>query len=207
MHRHRSIKRTVLSAALLAVCSGGSTARADAIAPRPACPPGSRGQSSHAGQWCAAATCKTDEDCKVKGSTCRNWRVCVRDAKASHHRRRPAPTTTTLVVGTCAPDKKCRGDEEPPPPLIGTLEKGTLRCVTARHCVPASLPPMPQTKPKPKPKPGSNDDDDEDEKESRRAAPRTRSKGCGCRSSGPVATATAPLLFIAALLFFRRRRS
>ena len=83
---NRATTRAARALLFLACCAAAGEARADSIAPRPACPPGSLGRSSHAGQWCAAAPCTADSDCKRKGDTCKKWRVCEQAAMATHGR-------------------------------------------------------------------------------------------------------------------------
>jgi len=123
----------------------GGVALADALPPPPACPPGSRGATSHAGPRCVPAPCERDEDCKEIGGACRDWRVCTRSTQIAPHRRRPgaSPSYEEVVVGTCAPAEKCKGDQEPPPPTVGKLIDVPPSCAERKFCVPASLPPLP----------------------------------------------------------------
>ena len=188
---------------VLACFVGNPEARGDAIAPAPACPPGSQGQSSHAGQWCAPAPCKADSDCKVEGVNCRRWRVCVRETTVSHNRRRPTLRQQDVVVGTCPPGKACKGDEEPPPPQVGTLKEGAPRCSTGEYCVPASLPPLPQVA---KDVEEEEEEEEEEVKKSRNSTSKSRRKGCGCQTSSPVAHNAPLVLLAAALLLLARRR-
>ncbi len=136
-----------LSAALLA---GAATAQADSIPPPPACPPGSRGSSSHAGELCLPAPCTTDGDCKRPDTRCRPWRVCTRTYAVPPGGRRvnAPPRDLDLVVGSCAPDKACTGAEEPPPPTAGSPKPDPVRCSEATYCIPTGLPPLPTAGPK-----------------------------------------------------------
>ncbi|MBW2525160.1 MAG: hypothetical protein JRI23_13335 [Deltaproteobacteria bacterium] len=124
------------------------TAWADALPPPPACPPGARGKTTHAGPRCAPAPCTSDADCKEQeiGGSCKPWRVCTRSTEVPPHRRgRPGgtPTVEQVVVGSCAPAHKCSGDEEPPPPTVGELLEGKPSCQEGKFCVPGALPPLP----------------------------------------------------------------
>lgn len=195
------------AALLLAWLAMTPEAGADAIAPSPACPPGSRGKSSHAGQWCAAASCETDDDCKQKGAICKQWRVCVREAMVTHHRRARSARVTEQVVGTCAPEKACKGDEEPPPPLVGQIVRGPPICTTGRYCVPGSLPPLPPPEPDEEEDEEDEETDEEDEGEKDRGASASTKEGCGCgcRSSKAPAHATLLVFLASALLLIRRR--
>jgi hypothetical protein len=133
--------------------------RADAIDPPPACPPGTRGRTSHAGQWCEAQPCAVDADCAPRNavdrilqpgpSRCRPWRVCVRTAdvarggdygNAPHH-------AEDLVVGSCDPSAACDGTERPQPPTHGTFRPGAPVCTVASYRVPDTPPPLPPRAP------------------------------------------------------------
>jgi len=190
--------RFAVPGALAAALLLPATAHADAISGPPACPPGTRGQSWHSGQWCAPATCTDDAACGPS-ATCRPWRVCTRDSDVEPGGLRPHPAPPVrmqLVVGTCDPASKCRGDEEPPPPLVGKLLEGPPQCRDDRHCVASDLPALPPrtadvppapTTPTSPPAPGSPP-----------VAPRP---GCGCTTDG-----TPALPALLALLLIRRRR-
>lgn len=200
--RNRGTMRAARAMLFVACCVSASGARADAISPAPACPPGSLGRSSHAGQWCAAAPCTEDTDCKREGHSCKKWRVCQQAAMVSHNRRRPHSSRMVQVISTCAPRAACKGDEEPPPPLVGKPE-GETTCTTGQYCLPASLPALPAPAPE-------EDDDAEDEEDDDKApkarAPRT-SDGCGCRSRSAAAQGGASVLVALGLLLMVRRRS
>lgn len=182
-------------------------ARADAISPPPACPPGSQGRSSHAGEWCEPAACQSDSDCSKLGGSCRPWRVCTRAAKAQHGGLRGfdrPPMDVTLAVGSCAPDEACRGDEEPPPPTIGSWAEGPPVCTNATYCVPASLPPLPTAAGPSSAAPSGSADAG-----GCAPPPAGRPRGCGCRVGAP----TDPLVGLGALVvavgvagYARRRR-
>lgn len=121
----------------------GATAHADSLEPPPACPPGSRGQSTHEGLWCEPWTCSSDADCN--GGRCVPWRVCTRVATVAPDRwgRRP-PEPLTIVVGSCQPSHACTGTEEPPPPVVGSFDaSASPTCTEATYCVPVALPQFP----------------------------------------------------------------
>lgn len=139
------LRRFAVCGALAAVVVLPARARADSIDGPPACPPGARGESSHAGQWCVPWLCAVDADCGGSGS-CRDWRVCTRESDVIPGGLRPEPEPAErirLVVGTCDPAAACRGDEEPPPELVGKLVEGAPECKVDNHCVPADLPGLP----------------------------------------------------------------
>jgi hypothetical protein len=132
----------------MALLTGAATAQADAIPPPPACPPGSRGASSHAGQWCAPAPCARDGDCTQPETQCRPWRVCTRTYSVPRGGRRgfqSPPQDEDLVVASCAPEEACSGQDEPPPPTSGSPKADAARCKDGKYCVSAPLPPLPAT--------------------------------------------------------------
>jgi len=175
--------------------------RADAISGPPACPPGSRGRSSHAGQWCEPWTCTADDTCGA-AAKCRPWRVCTKasDVEPGGMRAEPAPPMRMqLVVGTCDPALGCRGDEEPPPLLVGKLLADAPQCRDDRHCVADDLPALPPrtgdvaAPPPPSPSPPATT--------TTGAAPAAPPPGCGCTST----TNNFASLALLALLLRRRR--
>jgi len=198
------IARFVVLGALTAALLLPATTRADAISGPPACPPGSRGQSSHSGQWCAPATCTDDTQCSP-AATCRPWRVCTRasDVELGGLRPRPEPPVRMqLVVGTCDPSANCRGDEEPPPSLVGKLLDGPPQCRDDRHCVAADLPALPPRSaavPATPTSPPTSLPAGGSPTTSPPVAPRP---GCGCTTDA----SPAPLALLALLLIRRRRQ-
>lgn len=185
-----------------------SAALADAIGSPPACPPGARGASSHAGQWCVAAPCAADSECRG-GATCRPWRVCVRTIDMPFGRRRAfddgAPHTqpVDLVVGTCAPTAACTGLEEPPPPGVRPPPAGQALpapiCTDASYCVPPALPPLPGLGGDPR----AVDLQDEG---SEATGPTSARTGCGCRSAAGGAIPPLALTLVAVVAVAARRR-
>jgi uncharacterized protein (TIGR03382 family) len=173
-------------------------ARADAIDQPPACPPGARGVSSHAGIRCWAAPCTSDSECR-DGNVCRPWRVCTVHSSVPPGGRGGfdrAPNDEELVVGTCEQSAACRGDEEPPPPMVGTRAEGPPSCRDASFCVPPrALPSLPAVDP-----PTENGSSQE-VPASTEPAGRT---GCGCDAAPGAAITTAGLVVLFALS--RRRR-
>jgi MYXO-CTERM domain-containing protein len=114
----RALTWPVLAAGLL----GAPAAYADAVPQAPeTCPPGTIGQSSHAGPFCRVTTCSTDADCERwsarKQYVCRRVApVCVgeMDVSAPHMRVPDAGRGTTKVAdaacgpgGTCSPGWTC----------------------------------------------------------------------------------------------------
>ena len=152
---------------LACLLTGGGTALADAIPPPPACPPGSRGVSSHAGERCEPAPCQSDADCKdLEGTTCRRWRVCTKVYMVPAGGRRSfntPPHPENLAVAGCPVEKGCTGTEEPPPPTAGTANPEPPSCVDRDFCVPKALPPLPTARPDGKKARGDRGDDDGDE--------------------------------------------
>ncbi len=195
------LARFAVLGALTAALLLPATTRADSISGPPACPPGTRGQSSHSGQWCAPMTCADDGACGP-ASTCRPWRVCTRDSDVEPGglRAHPEPPVRMqLVVGTCDPALKCRGDEEPPPPLVGKLLDGPPQCRDERHCVPTDLPALPpRTAEAPSTPASTPPATGSPATGSPPVAPRP---GCGCTTDTPLA-----LPGLLALLLIRRRR-
>lgn len=194
------LARFAVPGALVAALLLPTLARADAIAGPPACPPGSRGQSSHSGQWCAPATCTADSECGP-AATCRPWRVCTRDSDVELGGLRAGPEPPVrmqMVVGTCDPASKCRGDEEPPPQLVGKLLAGPPSCRDERHCVANDLPALPPRAADVPANPPPSPPSDPPATGSPPVAPRP---GCGCTTDGPFA-----LPGLLALLLIRRRR-
>ncbi len=152
--RARHLRSTLLLATLcLAWSLAPGLASADAIEGPPACPPGARGESSHAGQWCVAAPCASDADCAGDGGSCRPWRVCTRHAAippgglGAFQTPPPPPREIDLVVGSCETARACRGDEEPPPTTAGAFTEPTPTCTEARYCVADALPTLPTLAP------------------------------------------------------------
>lgn len=189
-----------------------SAALADAIDGPPACPPGARGMSSHAGQWCVAAPCASDSECH-DGATCRPWRVCVRTIEMPFGGRRafaadePRTHPVELVVGTCAPDAACTGLEEPPPPGVRPSLPGqdvpAPTCTDGRYCVPPDLPPLPSLGGGPR---AVDPGDEGDEPTAPNPAPTSARSGCGCRTASGAAI-PLPMAFAVALLALALRRS
>ena len=107
---------------VLALVLSASLAHADAVGPEPTnCPPGSRGVSSHAGEWCEATECPpdecgTDERCAEQGlcieveqRECGGLRPdtaepCFIEAHIAHGRCR---TNDDCDVGTCEIADRC----------------------------------------------------------------------------------------------------
>lgn len=191
-----------------------ATVRADAIDGPPACPPGARGESAHAGVWCVPWTCTNDETCGPSAK-CRPWRVCTRASDVTPGGLRaepPAPERMQLVVGTCDPSLACRGDEEPPPALVGKLLPGPPQCRDDRHCVPSDLPALPPrtagstANPAP-PAPASAPASAPAPAPAPNGPPPSPTPGCGCTSTDT--TPTGGLTVLAAifgLTLHRRRR-
>ncbi|MBW2457516.1 MAG: hypothetical protein JRI68_23615 [Deltaproteobacteria bacterium] len=203
VRRIRLLPALALGVVLLAA---HGTARADSIPPPPACPPGSRGLSSHAGERCVPATCQSDADCKdLKGTTCRRWRVCVRTHMVPAGGRRGGevpPRAEDLAVGSCPVEKGCTGDEEPPPLTAGKANPGPPHCLDADYCVPQALPPLPTSSP------GKGDDDEDEDDEEEDGEETSPAAGCckchlGARQDGQGWLMALGL----ALLALRRRRS
>jgi hypothetical protein len=198
----RRSARVCSRGALIAALLLPATAAADAIDGPPACPPGARGYSAHAGQWCVPWTCTADADCGGQAA-CRPWRVCTRESDVVPGGMRPEPSPPqrmTLVVGTCDPAAACRGDEEPPPEVVGKFVEGAPKCVEANHCVPADLPALPSRAGETAPPPGAGPGPAPVQGTSPTQASATP-PGCGC-----AATNGAPAGLIFALWFSRRRR-
>jgi hypothetical protein len=111
---------------LLATLLLSMPARADAIGPPPEdCPSGSKGTSSHAGNWCAPLPC-TDGVCG-EGTTCETTGLCILREENRPCGGRPGPEPCTFTYqeafGPCATDADCT--------------RGT--CVTDDYCVEAGL--------------------------------------------------------------------
>ncbi len=182
-------------------------ARADAIPPPPACPPGSRGMSSHAGECCVPATCQSDADCKdLKGTTCRPWRVCTRVylVPAGGRRSRDIPPRPQeLAVGSCPVEEGCTGDEEPPPPTAGKPSGGGVpSCVDQDYCVAKALPPLPTSGPG---KGRSENDSDEGDEGDEGKVPAAGC--CKCHLGAPSESHGWLMALGLGLLALRRRRS
>jgi hypothetical protein len=181
--------------AILTLSFGAAPAAADAIDQAPACPPGARGVSSHAGIRCHPAACTNDADCEGRG-VCRPWRVCTIRSSVPPGGLggfNQPPRDEELVVGTCEPSAACRGDEEPPPPMVGTPAVGPPVCRDATFCVPErALPPLPAP---------SGSEQSSGEESAGPGASQPSRNGCGCEAA-PGAAVLSGL----ALLFFARRR-
>ena len=187
-----------------------TTAYADALSPPPACPPGAKGQSTHAGLWCAPAPCTSDEQCRT-GNSCRNWRVCIRKSDSFYNRRNPVPLQIDVVVGSCDPAQKCSGEDQPPPPMAGTVASGRPECTVGKYCVPPTLPPLPSGK-----NPGAAGDGDDDPKgqqdhgeqaTDKTGRPLNGGRNCRCELVGQTGNGYGSWLAIltAMLLVIRRR--
>jgi hypothetical protein len=184
--------------AILTFVFGSGSASADAIDQPPACPPGARGVSSHAGLRCHPAACTSDADCEGRG-VCRPWRVCTIRSSVPPGGLggfNQPPRDEELVVGSCEPSAQCRGDEEPPPPMVGTPVAGPPVCRDASYCVPErGLPPLPES---PAGQSASSSGSGEAATSSTSQPSRN---GCGCEAA-PGAAVLSGLW----LLFFARRR-
>lgn len=176
----------------LALILSAFTARADAIPPPPACPPGARGVALHDGEWCEPAPCTSDTDCREGTGTCRPWRVCTRLYSIKPGGLRPddpPPRDVALVVGSCSQAQACTGEEEPPPPTAGRAQAGPTQCRDGDYCVPASLPSLPSA-----------------------GAPGSATKGpasrrsCGCRVGVPASGLGGGLGLGLLWIWIRRRR-
>lgn len=195
---NQSMKHAVFALALLLP----AVAHADAIDGPPACPPGSRGDAAHEGQWCEPWPCTSDAECG--GGRCVPWRVCTRVASVVPGGRwaEPPPAQPrTLVVGTCDPSRACTGTEEPPPPTVGSFEGAPPpRCDEASYCVPVALPPFPGRASEPA-QPSSA----RAPAEQASPAPATSSRNCGCRVAATSTRGSGLLVGVIALALRRRR--
>lgn len=191
-----------------------SEVRADSIGNPPTCPPGTRGQSSHAGLWCATAACSSDADCGE--ARCEERRICTVTAAVlpGGHRgfdEAVAPQNVELAVASCAADASCTGTEETWPPTVGAIANRTPTCSVVRACVPAPLPPLggflAGTTPEHSPLVGSPAPTSGAAGASGSlpsASSPTTSAGCGCRAGSPTAHGIG-LLVLIGLIAWRRR--
>ena len=163
--------------ALLAISLGAATASADAIGPPPVeCPPGSRGHSSHCGEWCAPSTCKEVADCPKDGTySCQSRGVCVEeDDSPCSDRAGNARESRRVARNPCESDADCIRP---------------ARCETAMRCVREA-----KAAPPPAPAPSSS------------AEPESRSCSCSLPGAGSShAEALAALAALGALALSRRR--
>lgn len=183
----------------LVVLLWSGVASADSIEGPPACPPGSRGDSSHEGQWCEPWPCANDGECN--GGRCVPWRVCTRVANVELGGLRPRPPPTvqrTQVVGTCDPARACTGTEEPPPPTVGSFEGAAPpTCSEGRYCVSVALPPFParpRSAASPSAPPGGP---------SAPPSP-TTTRNCGCSAVGAPSRGAFALALLLVLAWRRR---
>ncbi len=102
--------------ALLLLLSGW--AHADVVYDPPECADGSRGVSSHCGEWCVAWTCETDDQCSG-GTECIEAGQCIEDVSGSCSTaydletydwdvpHGPCETDDDCSVGTCVVTSYC----------------------------------------------------------------------------------------------------
>lgn len=134
---------SVVVLAFAGALAGAQGARADSVDLPRACPPGSRGQTAHEGQWCTIADCAGG--CR-EGEACTTLRVCTQIASVIPGGLRPSeppPEPRELVIATCDASSACTGLEEPPPPTVGTLPSTPPTCAERRVCVASPLPDLP----------------------------------------------------------------
>lgn len=149
--------RTIEASLAIWVLLAAGPAFADMVPMPPGCPHGARGVTSHAGARCHALPCASDGDC-TDGTTCRPYRVCVRNSTVPPAGRGAfisgaAPHLEELVVGSCEVSQQCGGDEEEPPPVVGTLAPGPPTCRDGSYCVLPTLPPLPSVAERAEPPP------------------------------------------------------
>ncbi len=163
-----------------------SAAQADAIDGPPSdCPPGSIGDSSHSGSWCAPSVCERDEDCAKQDHSsnrkrhfrCEEAALCVEHTR-SERWRGSGVEERDIARRACAADGSCVRPEQ---------------CVTAKRCVLVD-----------EKRSSAREGRDEGDKE-RGSSPTAR--GCGCSIPGdPRDAAIGVGLAIAGLALVRRRR-
>lgn len=116
--------RTVGRMNVLALLFAASLAHADAVGPDPTgCPPGSRGTSSHAGEWCEPTECDTRAEC-AEGERCETQGLCIEVQTRECGGNRPDTAEPCffdmrIAHGTCRDDDDCD---------VGSCEIAT-RCV------------------------------------------------------------------------------
>lgn len=187
-----------------------SLARADALPPPQACPPGTQGWSSHSGTGCNARTCQTDSHCDSRyeePATCQQWRVCSVVQEERVYRRRapadsePATRSVRYVVGTCDPSEACTGLEESPPGgRSRQLDPADVECVEALHCVPTALPDLPRPTIEMEAEASA-------ESEAEEGTGSASDGVCGCALRSSQAVPLALLGWVAGLALVRRRDS
>jgi hypothetical protein len=138
------------SSLVFALLTWSATLSADMVSWPAACPPGSKGESSHDGAWCTAAPCRSNRDCEDSNVECRSWRVCTQTFSVQPRGRGASdgpPRDREEVVSSCAPQGGCDGSNEPPPQTAGKPRSTPAVCKVADFCVAKPLPGLLDDKP------------------------------------------------------------
>ena len=136
----RVIGPFVVVAVVVLLWLRASFARADAVGPPPECPHGGTPETGHAGPYCAAEPCVSDDQCR--GGVCREVAVCIGrivgwsisgpgatnetvEGACSSGGRAPAlgdGAGGRCAKGTCASRRLCVGGASPHAAVFATTE-------------------------------------------------------------------------------------